>query len=124
MKKIGVSILASASALLPMIALAADDFGEINTFIEKISSFLGGTIIPIIFTFALVVFLWGVFQYFILGGGDTEKQEQGKQLMMYAIGGFVLMVSVWGIVNLISDGLGFSKDEKINNIPNVPTSNT
>lgn len=125
MKKIGVSILTTLGALLPVIVLAAQDsesFGEINTFVGKITTFINSTLIPLIFGIALLVFLWGVFQYFILGGGDTEKQEQGKQLMLYAIGGFVVMVSVWGIVNLIAGGLGFSGSDTIQNIPDVPTS--
>jgi hypothetical protein len=43
--------------------------------------------------------------------------------MLWAIVGFVVMVSVFGIVNLIAGGLGFSDDENIQNIPNVPTNN-
>ena len=43
--------------------------------------------------------------------------------MIYSIAGFVLMVSIFGIVNLIADGLGFSDDQTIDNIPNAPTSN-
>ncbi len=44
--------------------------------------------------------------------------------MLYAVIGFVVMVSIFGIVNLIAGGLGFSSDENIQNIPNVPSSNT
>lgn len=120
MKKIGVSLLAF---LAPLIALA-QEFGEIGSFIENISSFINSTLIPLVFGIALLVFLWGIFQYFILGGGDEGKREEGKKLMLYAIIGFVVMVSVFGIVNMIANGLGFSDDESIQNIPNVPTSNT
>jgi hypothetical protein len=121
MKKFGVSLFAF---LMPVLAFAQEDFGEINGFIGKISSFINSTLIPLLFGVALLVFLWGIFKYFILGGGDEGKREEGKQLMLYAIIGFVVMVSVFGIVNMIANGLGFSDDEKIENIPDVPTTNT
>lgn len=124
MKKIGISILSSLPVVLPAVAFAANDFGEINVFIGKVSSFINSTLIPLLFGIALLVFLWGIFKYFILGGGDEGKREEGKQLMLWAIIGFVVMVSVFGIVNLIAQGLGFSGDETIQNIPNVPTTNT
>jgi hypothetical protein len=124
MKNIGVSVLASFMVFMPAIALAQGEFGEISTFIGKISTFINGTLIPLVFGVALLVFIWGIFKYFILGGGDEGKREEGKQLMLYAIVGFVVMVSVFGIVNLIAGGLGFSDDESIENIPNVPMGNT
>lgn len=126
MKKIGVSLLVF---LTPVLAFAQDttnnvqdaSFGEISTFIAKISAFINSTLIPLLFGVALLVFLYGVFKYFILGGGDSGKQEEGKQLMLYAIIGFVVMVSVWGIVNAIAGGLGFS-GKPLQDIPDVPTS--
>lgn len=120
MKKIGASLLLLTA---PVFAFAAENFGEINTFVNKISGFINNTLIPLLFAVALLVFLYGVFKYFILGGGDNDKREEGKQLMLYAIIGFVVMVSIWGIVNMIAGGLGFSSNESIQNIPDVPTNN-
>jgi hypothetical protein len=109
--------------LTPMIAFGAPgDLSGIKTFIDNIVAFMNGTLVPLIFAIAFLVFLWGVFKTFILGGGDAEKQEQGKSLMMYAIAGFVIMVSLWGIVNLIANGIGL-RTEKINQIPDLPTQN-
>jgi uncharacterized membrane protein len=121
MKKIGASILATLTTLLPVVALA--QFGEITTFVGKISTFINSTLIPLVFGIALLMFIWGVFKTLILGGSDAEKREEGQQLMMWAIIGFVVMVSVWGIVNMIANGLGFSSNDSIQNIPNVPTNN-
>ncbi len=109
-------------ALTPMLAFA--QFGGINTFITDIIAFINNVLIPLVFAIALLVFLYGVFDYFILGGGDEGKREEGRKLMLWAIIGFVVMVSIFGIVNLIANGLGFSADQDIQNIPNVPTSNT
>ena len=121
MKKIGIYTLALALVILPGVAFG--QFGEVNDFLDDVSSFINSTLIPLVFALALLVFIYGIFNYFILGGGDDEKREEGKSLMLWAIVGFVVMVSVFGIVNLIAGGLGFSDDENIQNIPNVPTNN-
>ncbi len=108
---------------LPVIALA--QFGEVNTFIGKISEFINGVIIPFIFGLALLMFIWGVFKYFILGGSDEGKQEEGKQLILYSVIGLVVMVSIFGIVNLVANGFfGGTDRQNIQNIPNIPTNNT
>ncbi len=99
-------------------ATSTGDFGEINNFIGKITSFINNTAIPLIFAISLVVFIWGMFMFFIKDG--AAEKEQGKQLAIWAVVAFVLMVSIWGIVNLIAGGLGFS-GQGINNIPTVPT---
>ena len=122
MQKIVVSLLTAMSVLVPALALA--QYGEVSTFVGKVSQFINNTLIPLVFGIALLVFIWGIFQYFILGGGDESKREEGKELMLWAIIGFVVMVSIFGIVNMISSGLGFSGSDTIQNIPNVPTTNT
>lgn len=90
--------LGSAFAL-PMLAFAQiqdiQDLGD--TFISIINTVL----VPLIFALAFIVFLWGVFQYFIAGAGDEEKRDAGKSLMIYGLIGFFVMVSVWGLVNLL-----------------------
>jgi len=121
MKKIGIYTLASVAVILPGVAFG--QFGKVNDFLGDVSSFINGTLIPLVFAVALLIFIYGIFKYFILGGGDDESREEGKKLMLWAIVGFVVMVSVFGIVNLIAGGLGFSNEENIQNIPNVPTNN-
>lgn len=121
MKKMGITAMATTFMLVPMLALA--QFGEIDEFFDGITQFINNVLIPLVFAIALLVFLYGVFKYFILGGGDPDSRKEGTQLMLYAVIGFVVMVSIFGIVNLIADGLGFSDDEEIQNIPNAPTTN-
>lgn len=118
MKKTIAQAGATLLAFTPVAALA--QFGEINSFIGSINTFINNVLIPLVFAVALLVFIWGMFNYFIRGGHDPDKQKEGKDLMLYAVVGFVLMVSIFGIVNLIAGGLGFS-GENIQNIPSVPT---
>lgn len=114
--------LLSTATLFALPAMALAQFGDIDDFFGDINQFINDTLVPLVFGIAFLVFIWGVFKYFIQGGGDSEAQEKGKQLMLYAVIGFVLMVSIWGIVNLLSEGFGFD-DQNINTIPNTPSSN-
>ena len=120
MKKALLSLYATAF-LTPMLALA--QFGEIDDFLSDISDFINNILIPLLFAIALFFFLYGVFKFTIQGQDDASQREDGRRYMIWAIIGFVVMVSVFGIVNLIANGLGFSDDEELDNIPNVPTSN-
>ena len=79
-------------------------------------------IIPVLFALALLLFVWGVINYFILGAGDEGKRETGRSYMLYAIIGLVAITAVWGIVNLLTEILGVDSDSQDQTItrPGVP----
>lgn len=112
--------------LLPVFALAqgggpSATFGTIGTTIQNFIQFINNILVPLVFALAFLFFIWGLFKYFIYS--TEEGKEQGKDLMLWGIIAFVVMVSVWGIVNVVASGLGF-REEEIQQIPNVPSNNT
>ncbi len=110
--------------LAPFVAFGAPgDLTEVDSFLDNIVDFMNDTLIPLIFAVAFLIFVWGMFKTFILGGSDEGKQEEGKQLMMYAIAGFVIMISFWGIVNLVAKGFGFQGQTPVE-IPDLPRTNS
>jgi len=114
MKKI---ILFSALVyVIPSVTFAA--FASLTTFVGQISDFINTVLIPLIFAVALLVFIYGMFKYFILGGGNESSREEGKKLLLWAIIGFVLMVSIWGVVNLFGDA--FSSKDAPTDLPGGP----
>lgn len=123
MKKIASYLLALTVVLTPSITLAGDGFGVVDDFAGTIVTFINSTLIPLIFAVALLIFIWGMFLYFILGGGDEGKREQGKGLMLWAIIGFVMMIIIFGVVNLLAGGLltGLgTENTEITDIPSAP----
>lgn len=78
--------------------------GTLQGYLIDIVSFINGTIIPFLFAIALLFFLVNVVRYFIVGGDDKEARAQARQLAIYGILAFVILVSIWGIVNLILAG--------------------
>ena len=99
MKKI---IFSGLSYFTPLLAFAQIENTALGGFFTDIQSFINNVLIPLIFSIALLVFLYGTFKYFIAGSGNETTREEGKKFMLYAIIGFVLMVSIWGIVALVA----------------------
>ncbi len=104
--------LATTSLLAFPMAFAAAQIatsgggGEFQTLLKNILDFINTVLIPFIIGIGFLVFVWGMFKYFIAGGADEEKRESGKQLMIYATLGFVLIIVFWGIVNLLTNSIG------------------
>jgi hypothetical protein len=120
MKHIKYFALSSFLAL-PVLAGAAelDSAGNLDTFLGSILDFINGILIPFILGVAFLLFVWGMFQYFIAGGANEEAKEKGKSLLIYAILGFVIIIVFWGVINLLTSATGLDKQ----NIQNVPEFN-
>lgn len=61
-------------------------------------------IIPPIVLLTTIVFMYGIVIY-IFRSGDENKRKDGIRYMLYGIIGLTIMVSVWGIVRLLSYSL-------------------
>lgn len=100
----------AASTLAPYLAMAqltSGSAGNFGTFISGIISIINEYLIPLAIAVAVLVFIYGIFQYFILGGADEDKRKAGSQLMLYAIIGFVAIVALWAIVAFVAAAFGF-----------------
>ncbi|MBP6869017.1 MAG: hypothetical protein KBC16_02810 [Candidatus Pacebacteria bacterium] len=108
-----LGLLASAS-----ITRAAElNTSELTSFVQSILDVIDSVVIPVIFAVAFLVFIWGVYRYFIAGAAQEEKRDEGKKFVLWGIIGFVVMISVWGIVNLLVTTLGFDNGTR----PCLPT---
>lgn len=106
--------------LAPLAVLAQEYFGEVDSFFTRLTGFIDNVLIPLLFTIALLVFLYGMYTYFIQGGASDESRQKGRQLILASIIGFVLMVSIWGIVNIVANGLfGNTQPPEIPGTPTV-----
>jgi len=99
-------VLATTSGILVAFALPLVSFAAINN-VSDVGSFIIDTIdnvlVPVLFAVAFIVFLWGAFDAFILGANSEEEKMKGKNLMLWGLIGFFVMVSVWGLVNILTN---------------------
>ena len=64
-------------------------------------------IIVLLFAVALLVFLWGVFQY-VKGADSEDARSTGALHIWWGLIGMVIMVSAFGILNAILGTFGIS----------------
>lgn len=86
---------------------------SIQDFLIDIGAFINNILLPFLFALALLFFIVNVARYFILGANDQKQRAQAKQLALYGIAGFVIMVSVWGIVNLFTSSFGIDTEDSL-----------
>lgn len=61
--------------------------------------------IPLLFGAVFVYFIWKMIDSWIINAGDQAKREAGRRYAVSAVVVFVVMVSAWGIVSIIRNGL-------------------
>ncbi len=63
---------------------------------------IGRGIIPLLFAVAIIAFIWGVIQYVINPASSTKREEGGKY-MLWGIVALFVMISVWGLVAILTN---------------------
>jgi hypothetical protein len=91
-----------------LLALAIPVFGAPATTFRSLidNTIIGGILkplVPLLIGLAVIVFIYGVLLLMFSEGG--EKKEEGKQYMLWGIIGIFVMVSVWGLVAILSNTL-------------------
>lgn len=80
--------------------------GCTNSICDVAQTFLyliNDVLVPLLFAVAFIVFLYGVFKKYILSHGDSGAVEEGHRLILWGLIGFAVMVSLWGLVNVVTN---------------------
>jgi hypothetical protein len=72
-------------------------------------------VVPFLMALTVLAIVWGIFRY-IASGDEEEKREEGKRFVVYGIVGLFIMVSIWGLVNLLKGSFNLTASP-----PAVPT---
>ena len=102
--------LTASVFLLPFLAhaqIATGSAGGFGTFISAAVDLINNFLIPLLIALCVLAFVYGIFLYFIAGSDDDEKRAKGRNVLLYAIIGFVAIVALWGIVTFVQDAFGF-----------------
>jgi hypothetical protein len=78
-----------------------------STFADLVGFFLGliNQIIPLIFAFAFLFIAWKLIDAWIIHPDDGSKREEGKTIIITGVIVLVIMLSGWGILNLLIQSL-------------------
>ena len=78
--------------------------------VNTLSTEILNPVIGLLLAVALAYFVYGVV-VFIANADNETKREEGKRHILYSIIGLVIMVGVWGILQLIINSLGLIPPE-------------
>lgn len=70
------------------------------------------SLVPLLITLSIVIFIWGVVNY-IRKGEEAAEREEGRKFMLYGIIALFVMVSMWGLVAIIQGTFGLGTDTLI-----------
>lgn len=106
--------------LAPLFAIAQTgiDTRAITPYSEGIIRVINSIFVPVLMAIAFVVFLWGAYKYFILGAENESAKGEGRTFAMWGIIGFVVILSVWGLVEIVTNTFGLTSG---GNAPKPPT---
>ncbi len=114
-------VLALASGILAAFALPlvslAQSVRNVSDAGTLIINTINNILVPVLFAVAFIVFLWGAFYTFIVGANDTDVKDKGKNLMLWGLIGFFVMVSIWGLVNILTGTVGFGNNTGPSGVP-------
>ncbi len=65
------------------------------------------SIIPLLIALAIAMFIWGVIQY-VLNDAEEAKKAKGKQFMLWGIIAITVIVSIWGLVHILTSTFNIS----------------
>ena len=95
--------------LFPLITFAQT--GSLQSLLGGIGEFFNIVIIPFMLSIAFFIFVVNVIRFFVIQGDSEDGQKNAKNLAVYSIGAFVFILSFWGIVNIVANGIGLNSDE-------------
>ena len=99
--------------------LATGTPGRFGQFVQGVSVLINNFLIPALVALCVLLFIWGVYTYFIVGSADEQKRSEGRQFMLYALLGFVAIVTLWAIVLFLAQGFGFDPGQGSLPLPTV-----
>ncbi len=67
-------------------------------------------VLELIMALSIVLFVWYVVKYFINSGAPDKRKEAG-QYVMYALIGFFVILSFWGLVNILQNTFGLGNQD-------------
>lgn len=117
MKKVLALTSISFALALPLVSFAAlNNVSDVGSFIINT---INNILVPVLFAIAFIMFLWGAFKTFIYGAQSEEVKKEGQNLMLYSLIGFVVMISIWGLVNILTGTLQFGNNTGPSQVPHT-----
>src|SRR3990167_5752736 len=108
LQKTAAWLIPSLVLALPVVVSAQTEF---DTLLEKVRGWLG-LIVPILIGVGLILFIWGLIQYFRSEGSDDAKKA-ARGNILYGVIIFAAIVGIWGLVNIVLETLNINPGDVV-----------
>jgi hypothetical protein len=115
-------ILVGGAAFLPMVAFAqsVQTSGGVFNILLTVQNILNAAL-PVLVALALLFFFWAL-AMFLMNSGDEAARATARQQMIWGIIVLFILVSVWGLVNVLTTTFDVEGDAGDFTLPGVPGS--
>ncbi len=96
-----------AAATLPSLAFAAYDPGTGFLGLIAWATIVLSYIFPFILALSVIWIVWYIFRYAVAGGEDDKSKA--KTHIIWGIVGLFIMVSIWGLVTILTSTFGLTQ---------------
>jgi phosphotransferase system glucose/maltose/N-acetylglucosamine-specific IIC component len=80
------------------------------SFVQRVNEVIVFPLIILLTTIALLVFLWGGFQ-FVVNAGNEAGRQKGRSQMLWGIIGLLVMLSAYAILTIATNTIGVDVDQ-------------
>lgn len=101
----------TATKTITAAAAAAAGVGDqslarFDSLLIKLQELIIVPILWVLMAFAVLTFVWGVFEYFIKSSDDPSARSTGWSHILWSLIGFAIILSVYGIIHLVTATIG------------------
>lgn len=75
---------------------------------DLIIRLINNVLVPVLFAVAFIVFLYGIAKTYIFSHGEPDEVATGHKILLWSLIGFFVMLSVWGLVNVVVATFGLN----------------
>jgi len=93
--------VAEAAKLIGTEITCPDGIKSLTDLINWFTCTLMNAVVPLLFALAIAGFIYGIIKYF-LSADNEEQKKAGKNFMIWGIVAIFVMVSIWGLVGILS----------------------
>ncbi|MFA5942285.1 MAG: hypothetical protein WC798_01280 [Candidatus Paceibacterota bacterium] len=117
LKPIARAAVFAAAFLAPSLVFADDFLGGpaiagCDVYIcwlgNLVLSIINLVLVPVLFAISFIVFLYGIAKSYIFSSGEPGEVAKGHKLILWGIIAFVVMISIWGLVNVVANTFGLA----------------
>lgn len=92
---------------------------DVPSLIDKMNYLGGNFIVPFLISVAVFIVILGVVGY-VRNGANEEKRREGRSFIIWGVASIFLMLSIWGLVNILVDTFQLNVGLASSSIPQLP----